>query len=64
MFWANIGIIGGLGMVEGLGERLSVVSSVAMSQLKGRERDLRALCPIDYEIGIYEAFECVDLSEC
>lgn len=22
-----------------------------------RERDLRALCPIDYEIGIFEAFE-------
>ncbi|WOO80535.1 Actin-like protein ARP6 [Vanrija pseudolonga] len=43
MFWANIGIIGGLGNVEALGERL--------------ERDLRALCPIDYELGIYEVYE-------
>ncbi|KIR35961.1 actin-like protein ARP6 [Cryptococcus deuterogattii MMRL2647] len=43
MFWAHIGIIGGLGNIENLGERL--------------ERDLQALCPIEYEIGIYEAFD-------
>ncbi|ORY30390.1 actin family [Naematelia encephala] len=43
MYWANIGIFGGLGNVEGLGERL--------------ERDLRTLCPIKYEIGIFEAFD-------
>lgn len=24
-----------------------------------RERDLQALCPVEYEIGIYEAFEYV-----
>ncbi|BEI84061.1 hypothetical protein CcaverHIS002_0406650 [Cutaneotrichosporon cavernicola] len=43
MFWAHIGIVGGLGNIEALGERL--------------ERDLRALCPSDYDIGIYEVFE-------
>ncbi|CAK9780965.1 unnamed protein product [Cutaneotrichosporon oleaginosum] len=43
MFWANIGIVGGLGNIEALGERL--------------ERDLRTLCPTDYDIGIYEVFE-------
>ncbi|WRT64746.1 actin-like protein ARP6 [Kwoniella shivajii] len=43
MYWAHIGIFGGLGNIEALGERL--------------ERDLQALCPVDYEIGIYEAFD-------
>ena len=45
LYWANIGIFGGLGNVENLGERL--------------ERDLRALCPAEYEIGIFEAYEWV-----
>lgn len=27
-----------------------------------RERDLQALCPVEYEIGIYEAFEYVFFS--
>ncbi|KAK8847430.1 actin-like protein ARP6 [Kwoniella newhampshirensis] len=43
MFWAHIGIFGGLGNIEALGERL--------------ERDLQALCPVEYEIGIFEAFD-------
>ncbi|WVR04653.1 actin-like protein ARP6 [Kwoniella sp. DSM 27419] len=43
MYWAHIGIVGGLGNIEALGERL--------------ERDLQALCPVDYEIGIFEAFD-------
>ncbi|EIW68065.1 hypothetical protein TREMEDRAFT_40155 [Tremella mesenterica DSM 1558] len=43
MYWAHIGIFGGLGNIEGLGERL--------------ERDLRALCPIEYELGIFEAYD-------
>ncbi|WWC59496.1 actin-like protein ARP6 [Kwoniella dejecticola CBS 10117] len=43
MYWAHIGIFGGLGNIDALGERL--------------ERDLQALCPVDYEIGIYEAFD-------
>ncbi|OCF32584.1 actin-like protein ARP6 [Kwoniella heveanensis BCC8398] len=43
MYWAHIGIFGGLGNIEALGERL--------------ERDLQALCPVDYEIGIFEAFD-------
>ena len=45
LYWANIGIFGGLGNVENLGERL--------------ERDLRAVCPAEYEIGIFEAYEWV-----
>ncbi|WVO16547.1 actin-like protein ARP6 [Cryptococcus depauperatus] len=43
MFWAHIGIIGGLGNIENLGERL--------------ERDLQSLCPMGFEVGIYEAFD-------
>ncbi|ODO08721.1 hypothetical protein L198_00454 [Cryptococcus wingfieldii CBS 7118] len=43
MFWAHIGIFGGLGNIEALGERL--------------ERDLQSLCPVGYEIGIFEAFD-------
>ncbi|WWD07640.1 actin-like protein ARP6 [Kwoniella europaea PYCC6329] len=43
MYWAHIGIFGGLGNIEALGERL--------------EMDLQALCPVNYEIGIYEAFD-------
>lgn len=27
-----------------------------------REQDLQALCPVEYEIGIYEAFEYVFFS--
>nr|XP_019008456.1 actin-like protein ARP6 [Kwoniella pini CBS 10737]OCF47237.1 actin-like protein ARP6 [Kwoniella pini CBS 10737] len=43
MYWAHIGIFGGLGNIEALGERL--------------ERDLQVLCPVHYEIGIFEAFD-------
>ncbi|WVQ83263.1 actin-like protein ARP6 [Cryptococcus sp. DSM 104549] len=43
MFWAHIGIFGGLGNIPNLGERL--------------ERDLQAMCPVDYEVGIFEAFD-------
>jgi actin-related protein 6 len=57
MYWANIGILGGLGYVEALGERLSVFDQITWSVLTSREQDLRALCPCDYEIGIFEAFE-------
>ncbi|WVQ75999.1 actin-like protein ARP6 [Cryptococcus sp. DSM 104548] len=45
MFWAHIGIFGGLGNIEALGERL--------------ERDLQSVCPVGYEIGIFEAFDPV-----
>ncbi|KAL7421477.1 Actin-related protein 6 [Cryptotrichosporon argae] len=43
MYWAHIGVFGGLGNIEALGERL--------------ERDLRALCPAHYEVGIFEAYD-------
>ncbi len=55
MFWAHVVIVGGLGKVEALGERLLVAPS--SSSNPSRERDLRALCPTDYDIGIYEVFE-------
>lgn len=62
MFWANIGIFGGLGDIETLGERLCVLLSAFASSLTSRrEQDLRALCPVDHEIGIFEAFEYVHL---
>lgn len=58
MYWANIGIFGGLGYIEALGERLSVTSICPVRLADcGRELELRRLCPCDYEIGIFEAFE-------
>ncbi|KAJ9108483.1 hypothetical protein QFC20_003389 [Naganishia adeliensis] len=41
LFWANIGFIGGLAYTDSLGNRL--------------DKELRALCPAEYEVGIYEA---------
>lgn len=65
MYWANIGIFGGLGYIEALGERLYVCAIHLSSQqlIKSRELELRRLCPCDYEIGIFEAFEYVEWLE-
>lgn len=41
MFWSNIGVIGGLAWTESLGERL--------------DAELRALCPADFEVALFEA---------
>lgn len=41
MFWSNIGVIGGLAWTESLGERL--------------DAELRALCPAEYEVALFEA---------
>ncbi|GHJ88865.1 hypothetical protein NliqN6_5267 [Naganishia liquefaciens] len=41
LFWANIGFMGGLALTENLGERL--------------DNELRMLCPMEYEVGIFEA---------
>jgi actin-related protein 6 len=59
MYWAHIGVFGGLGNIEALGERLWVQSPKCTTKLliMSRERDLRALCPTEYEVGIFEAFE-------
>ena len=58
MYWANIAVIGGLGEIEAFGERLYVETCPGpFPALILRERDLRALCPTDYEVGIYEAYE-------
>ncbi|KAF8495084.1 actin family [Gautieria morchelliformis] len=43
MFWANIGLIGGNVRFEGFGRRL--------------RRELRALAPVEYGVGIYESTE-------
>jgi actin-related protein 6 len=58
MYWANIGIFGGLGYIEALGERLYVFSRHCRAPLIcSSELELRRLCPCDYDIGIFEAFE-------
>jgi len=41
IFWANIGLIGGSVKFPGFRDRL--------------QQDLRALAPVEYEIGVYES---------
>ncbi len=43
MFWANIGLIGGMAATKDIGERL--------------EKELRESCPVEWEVGLYEAEE-------
>lgn len=60
LFWANIGLIGGNVKFKGFGSRLCVASSptcVLFHILLSRRRELRALAPVTYAIGVYESNE-------